>query len=173
MSSEAKRAYDRAYYVAHRDKMRGQMKAWREANADAVLARVTEWQKANPEKARANKTNWRKKHPEQHRACQQAWNRNNLAYLVAAAARYNARKKAASGSGVTPKQWQEILAASLGICAYCNQRRPLEMEHIEPLNKGGSHDTDNIAAACRSCNSSKNDTSLAIWLARLAIQLQG
>lgn len=80
-------------------------------------------------------------------------------------ATYCARKSLAPGRGVTPAEWQQVLAESLGICAYCNECKPLTMDHIEPLVRGGAHDIDNICAACLSCNSSKNDTPLLLWLA--------
>ena len=38
-----------------------------------------------------------------------------------------------------------------------------------PLSLGGAHDIDNIAAACVSCNSSKCDTPLEVWLATRTI----
>lgn len=81
-------------------------------------------------------------------------------------ARRRARVLSANGRGVTAAQWQQILADSLGLCAYCNERpAQLTMDHIEPLARGGAHDVDNIAAACQSCNSAKGVRPLAVFLA--------
>jgi 5-methylcytosine-specific restriction endonuclease McrA len=77
----------------------------------------------------------------------------------------DARLEGAPGRGVSEQGWADVLHASLGICAYCNERRRLTMEHIEPLSRGGAHDIDNIAAACDSCNKSKMDKPLIAWLA--------
>lgn len=80
-----------------------------------------------------------------------------------------ARKHAAPGRGVAPAEWRQVKADSLGLCAYCSRPARLTMDHIEPLAGGGAHDPDNIAAACKSCNSSKNDSQLIVWLARRCV----
>jgi 5-methylcytosine-specific restriction endonuclease McrA len=41
-----------------------------------------------------------------------------------------------------------------------------EVDHIVPLKRGGSDDTDNLVACCRSCNIRKKDTSVGVFLAR-------
>jgi 5-methylcytosine-specific restriction endonuclease McrA len=63
-----------------------------------------------------------------------------------------------------------LLEQSYGLCVYCNERRTVTVDHIEPLRRGGQHDIDNIAPACKSCNSSKHDTPLLVWLAKRALE---
>lgn len=48
-------------------------------------------------------------------------------------------------------------------CYWCNTPLPNggEVDHIKPLAKGGTHSSDNIAAACKACNSTKQDKSPA------------
>lgn len=53
-----------------------------------------------------------------------------------------------------------------GRCVYCGAVGHLTIDHVVPLNSGGAHTHDNIVPACRSCNSSKADTPLLVWLAR-------
>lgn len=49
-------------------------------------------------------------------------------------------------------------------CRYCGERgRKLECDHIIPVARGGSYDEDNLATACRPCNRSKRDKTLAEW----------
>lgn len=63
-------------------------------------------------------------------------------------------------------------------CAYCDaQNTPLQIEHIEPRSKGGSHRISNLALACGPCNQKKAARTLQDFLkkdpARLArIQTQ-
>ena len=63
-------------------------------------------------------------------------------------------------------------------CAYCDaQNTPLQIEHIEPRSKGGSHRISNLALACGPCNQKKAARTLQDFLkkdpARLArIQAQ-
>ena len=51
-------------------------------------------------------------------------------------------------------------------CAYCGvQHVPLDIEHIDPRSKGGSHRVSNLTLACRSCNQKKGHQPLATFLA--------
>lgn len=53
------------------------------------------------------------------------------------------------------------------VCAYCEQ--PVvglpDPEHVLPLSRGGRNDTTNLVAACRACNTDKNDLTLTEWAA--------
>jgi len=60
-----------------------------------------------------------------------------------------------------------ILARDAYTCHYCGDTAN-EVDHIVPLKRGGSDDTDNLVACCRSCNIRKKDTSVGVFLARLA-----
>lgn len=131
-------AQKKAYRKANADRIRIYKKAQRVKNADKIRAYLTLWRKANPKAG------------------------------VAYKARCRARRLAAPGVGVTARDWRLVLDESLGICAYCNERTDLTMDHIEPLARGGLHDPSNIAGACIHCNSSKSDIPLVLWLARNA-----
>lgn len=111
---------------------------------------------------------WRKAHPERVRQWQIKSRRTNPASTIASNARRHARKMHAPGRGVTGSEWRQVVVDSLGLCAYCNDPRPLTMDHIDPLSRGGAHDVDNLAACCLQCNSAKFNTPLLIWLARRA-----
>jgi len=48
-------------------------------------------------------------------------------------------------------------------CQYCGNNPPavtLEVDHIEPVSKGGKDDSDNLITACFDCNRGKGATSL-------------
>jgi 5-methylcytosine-specific restriction endonuclease McrA len=54
--------------------------------------------------------------------------------------------------------WLQILENSYGHCAYCKEFfgfRLLTIEHIIPICGGGTNDSSNITAVCKSCNSKK------------------
>ena len=51
-----------------------------------------------------------------------------------------------------------------GRCAYC-PRPATTFDHIVPVSAGGGTTPGNIVPACVSCNSSKRDRPLHIWLA--------
>lgn len=49
-------------------------------------------------------------------------------------------------------------------CQYCGKTNTrLECDHVDPVCNGGSHDDENLVAACFSCNRSKGGKSLEEW----------
>lgn len=148
---DAIRARRRAYRIANATVIRAKKKAYHKANADRVRLKTRQWVKANPERARASVGRWLKTHPEQ---------------VSALAANRRALVLNAPGDGVTVADRRAVLDLAWGLCAYCNERAVLAVDHIDPLARGGAHDVANLAAACKSCNSSKHDTTLVVWLAR-------
>jgi 5-methylcytosine-specific restriction endonuclease McrA len=52
-----------------------------------------------------------------------------------------------------------------GICVYCWRHGcRTEMDHIDPLSRGGAHHMDNIAFVCGRCNRSKGSRFLLEWV---------
>jgi hypothetical protein len=61
-------------------------------------------------------------------------------------------------------------------CAYCGKSLVdlsdpfLTLDHIVPIELGGSHKADNLVTACRACNSAKEKRSLRCFLSYLDAQ---
>lgn len=172
-----------AYYAANSGRVRARVRAYQNANPERERLRGAAWRQKNPEKYRASIDRWEKSHPERLAASQAKhhaahpnarrlrnvkWEKANPESVAASKARRRARVLNAPGAGVTAAEWRETLAESLGLCVYCNEHRTLEMEHVDPLSRGGAHEKDNIAAACLPCNRSKSDTPLLVWMAQRA-----
>lgn len=75
-------------------------------------------------------------------------------------AREHVRRRRAKMKEIEPilsiEQWRIVLAKYDNRCAYCGSRKRIEMDHVIPLSKGGTHDIHNVVPACRSCNNKKN-----------------
>jgi 5-methylcytosine-specific restriction endonuclease McrA len=155
-------ARGKAYRAENREKMLAATRRWRKAHPE----RANAWARANPERVRELKAAWGEAHPEKPRAYVRKWALANPEKQSVDRAKRRARLAAAPGNGVSAGEWKAALADSLGLCVYCTDRTALTMDHIDPLALGGAHDIDNIAAACLSCNTSKSDTPLLLWLAR-------
>jgi 5-methylcytosine-specific restriction endonuclease McrA len=171
-------AYGAAYYAKTKERRRARARdirarmpaekrvakgrVWREANPDyfrehyaanreRVSSRVRRHAAANRERVAAKARRYYEEHPDVGRA---------------GGARRYARKMSAPGRGVSAAEWRDVLDASLGLCAYCGERKALTLDHIDPLSRGGAHDPENLVAACRNCNSSKRQSPLLVWLVR-------
>ena len=58
-----------------------------------------------------------------------------------------------------------ILQRDSYTCAYCGDVAN-EVDHIIPLKRGGSDDSDNLVACCRTCNIRKKDQNVGVFLAQ-------
>ena len=61
---------------------------------------------------------------------------------------------------ISGKLKQQVFDRAKGECEYCRSQTKFsstnfEIEHIYPLSRGGSTSFDNLALACRTCNSYK------------------
>lgn len=74
-----------------------------------------------------------------------------------------AKRRATVGYGVPQHEWDRVLRRAAGRCNYCSERRPLTMDHVVPISRGGAHSIGNVVAACGSCNSSKGSSLLVEW----------
>ena len=82
--------------------------------------------------------------------------------------REKSKRRKAQDRGQTPVQ---IPVAALrqrfnefgNCCAYCGEGGDMQIEHIEPISKGGAHDIGNIVPACSECNSNKRDREMEEW----------
>ncbi len=130
-------------------------------------------------KGKQNAKAWREANAEHRRQYQRQWYEDNLAHVLSYNASYTkanaeraceyvrqrrARKKMAAGAGfVDEKDRLDALTTGWGgLCAYC-EKTGTTWDHIVPLTKGGSNLPENLAPACKSCNSSKGAKLLADW----------
>lgn len=69
--------------------------------------------------------------------------------------------------GISNQRWQLLRTETFNrdgwACVYCGSEEDLTCDHVVPLVRGGTNDNENLATACRSCNSSKGDKLLEEW----------
>jgi 5-methylcytosine-specific restriction endonuclease McrA len=167
VSPEAKAraaAKARERYYANREDRIAQIKAWKQANAERVreterirrsanLDKVTTYQKQYRQKNKSKVAAWEKKYKQSHPH-------------VAATVRQRRRARVQNAPGeISSAHWKAIVAEFGDRCAYCNSGGPLEMEHMTPLSRSGSHSASNVVPACVSCNRRKGTQTLFEFLA--------
>ena len=126
----------------HGERLKEIRRQWKQDNRETVNRQRREWVKLNPEKDRIHGHNFR------------------------------ARKRALPNT-LTLEEWRGILDRQSNACCYCgDDSQPLEMEHLMPSSLGGGTTKENIAGACKSCNSAKRDMTVIEFVNRGAVQLQ-
>jgi 5-methylcytosine-specific restriction endonuclease McrA len=121
----------------------------------------------NQEMKKEERRKYRNKHPDKVNLTNRKYYASHSEYREQAMERWRKRRIVelnAPGDGFTLKQWKELKSEYGHRCAYCNQVKPLQQDHVIPLSKGGRHESNNIVPACKSCNGSKRDTPLLIWM---------
>jgi hypothetical protein len=100
------------------------------------------------------------------------------AYRSVSGGRNRANRYARSYSGdemprndLTVAEWIAICERFAYRCAYCASPlagtwsgNRLQMEHIEPIERGGNHSADNVVPSCSGCNASKRQLLLLEWM---------
>lgn len=73
------------------------------------------------------------------------------------------------GNGDVPGHIRNEIFDRDGVhCVYCGMdASPLCIEHVIPLSAGGTHDPFNLTVSCVSCNSSKRDGPVGLFLSGL------
>ena len=136
----------------------------RERDPAVERERLRAFRKANPDKDRQYGRRWREKNGERANALARERHRKyRAANAVRRAAAQRARTAKVAAATDNDLEYMTLLRGDP--CAYCGSTAGT-VDHIVPLHKGGTPDWGNLTAACRSCNSSKNATSLLVFLAR-------
>jgi 5-methylcytosine-specific restriction endonuclease McrA len=104
---------------------------------------------------------WKARHPEANKA-QRAAYKQKPEVKMASRLRANL-SRAWNGGGygagapdVTEHDFRRMVERQHGMCAVCARTdRPLTIDHIHPISKGGTNALDNLQALCRPCNTGK------------------
>ncbi len=81
--------------------------------------------------------------------------------------RVNRRRAKKAGSETDGVKYSHIIERDGLWCYLCSSsisKSAVTIDHIEPLVSGGSHTEENLAVACKFCNSSKGAKSLLEYL---------
>lgn len=150
----------------------------RKTNPDAKNKATAKWRANNPERVKETKRAWRIKNKEKVNTKKRAWNaankqivyemnqrsyKNNTALFIANSRSRRARQLNAEHNLVTKSEIEKLRNSN---CVYCGSNEQIEIDHIQPLNRGGRHSIGNLVPACLKCNRSKKDLWLMEWRIR-------
>jgi len=128
------------------------MRSWNVRNAARVADWHREWFRSNREQALANAREWAQANPERKRVYERA------------------RQKRLDFRGWTGEDFRAAKQLTESACSYCGEPGPLTLDHVVPLARGGAHRIDNLAAACKPCNSWKGARDELEFRALLALE---
>lgn len=176
------RARNRAYYAANpiphrerakrfalknREKIAAYMKQYREKHKDQLREYDRRYDAEHAEQARLHMRNKRAAMSvEEKRAIAKANYIRNPGRRLEATRRHEARKRGASI--VERIHRTAIITRDNSTCYLCDQYLEpdqITLDHVIPLVRGGSHTTDNLKVACRSCNCKKHTMTAEEYLA--------
>lgn len=128
---------------------------YRNSHKETIKLKCSKWRKSNMEHVRAYDRKRFKESPNKRF--------NNSQYSI--------RRSNIVGK-FTISEWTLLKWIFSERCAYCGEQKVLTIDHVIPITKGGTNYIENILPACKSCNSSKNN-SLHWNLAKEIIEAGG
>ena len=81
--------------------------------------------------------------------------------------KYHVRRARLLSNGIFVVKEKEIKKITESNCFYCGSKESIQIDHIVPISRGGSHSIGNLIAACSKCNQSKGSKFLTEWKASL------
>lgn len=139
------------------------VRAYEAANKATIDKKHREWVKRNPDRVKAINDAWSARHPGRVQELHRLWAKRNPHTVRAHDHRKIALRKKAPYHEVTADDVEYIGIISGDPCSYCGERSGT-VDHVVPLSRGGSNCWQNLAPACLSCNSSKSNRPLLLWM---------
>lgn len=136
---------------------REQDKRWRDKNKEKLILK-----RADPE-FRAKKKiiyNKNKEHLRELRRAYYKTERGILSYKRRNHIKLAIRKD--RPTDLTREKIKELFERDK-VCVYCGNSEKLEIDHVVPLDKGGSCMFNNLVIACAKCNRSKSGRDVIYW----------
>ncbi len=169
-----KREYTRLWMAKWRkenpEREKEKRRKWRLANLEKERARVKEVSRKirerNPNRSRdyyhAHEEEMKEKNKAWYAANRESesqkykkWAQENREHRLSLNHRRRATLKSVGGS-YTVQEWKALCRKYNHRCLCCGKRKPLTVDHVVPISKGGPNTIDNIQPLCGSCNSRKN-----------------
>ena len=153
----------------NRESVRASNAKWQKNNRESVRARHAKWRQNNSEKYRARSAKWREDNREHVRAHKAKWQKDNAYKVNAKVARRRAQKFGADVDEFGVSQYTaydkaitEQMYAHAGRLKEC-LGGDWDIDHVLPLNSGGSNRVNNLQLTPASWNHSKGDRNTNVF----------
>lgn len=142
------------YREQNRQRINDRLAVYRQEHSSRRVAYNREWVARNREKAAEYQREYRKHNRPKLNEHNRRWQKNNHQHLVLKSHRRRVQKRQ-NGGDYTVAEWNALCARYDNRCLCCGEHRPLTVDHIVPVHKGGSNDITNLQPLCGECNSRK------------------
>ena len=142
---EAEKARKRAYYQANKARLLEHKKGYYEKNKVVILYKAKSYRDENQERIKT---------------VSREYFANNRELQRHHARLRKIRKKTNGLFLVSLKDEKRIKNQP---CFYCGSTQSIQIDHVVPLVRGGTHSIGNLVAACASCNNQKNKWFITEW----------
>ncbi len=132
-------ARQREYRILYPNRGKERYRKHRAAFRDQLNERSRQWYAAHSEIHNQRSRDWARRNPQKR-----------LSYVHTRRAR-----RLDNGGRYTLDQWEELKQLYGFKCLCCGEVKPLTIDHVIPIAKGGSNDISNIQPLCMRCNRSK------------------
>jgi len=139
---ERNRANSAAYRAKHRERLKKQKLEYAAANRQREAARAREWSKKNPQRKREAALKWAQENPEKATQMRRMiWHRRQ------------ARLKNVQAYEVSSRDMRRLLSSPCAVsgCLHTD----IQIDHVIPIARGGSHGIGNLQPLCAAHNQSK------------------
>ena len=152
------------YYRNHeQSKERNRLKERnaRQANPEKVRAREARLRAKNRERIRANQRERQKNNPRKYKGLSYGdWPLERQVNLLNRGLIKRAKKYGCAIYSVTAIELIKLYSQP---CVICNKSEAIQIDHIVPLKRKGSHSIGNLQPLCARHNASKGDRTMTEW----------
>ena len=170
----ANKAKKKAYYAANKEEIAVRQKAYYEANKEELIAKQTSYNAANKEKIASRAKAYYEANKEELIAKQKAYYEANRQEHTDRKRVYNKKNPHVGRTFNTNSRCKKLynIEEKLSVkdvknlfeaqpsCQCCGSTKKLELDHVQPLSKGGANTIDNIQVLCKICNMKKGVTNV-------------
>lgn len=159
-NAERIKARKREYNNKNKEKNRQYFKEYRKNNKDKISIFQKNYQLENAEKIKKQRFEYRENHRQELRQKTKEYKKANPHIVNNYILSRKARKKLNGVFYISAKELQKLY---LSDCFYCGDNENIQIDHVVPISKGGTHSIGNLVPACAECNLSKRDKFLSQW----------
>lgn len=150
-------AYVNKYVATHREEYNAYQRKWRLEHPDSVAKTRSKYLSvpANKKKANDRSLKYNAEHKEEVSRRGKEYYQKHKEKRAAWRSAYRARKSH-NGGNYTATEWEELLMRYDYTCLRCGRDDvKMTVDHVIPLDQGGTNGIGNIQCLCFSCNSAK------------------